>query len=187
MKLESDELRILIAQQHRTKSLPPRFKEGNFRRFEENIRAICRNYPQATSFIPNDLRCETFVCRLRDAITVYMNFDGYKSDIQRARIREIFSGADSFVIRHDGKVVVVGPPKKLKLQSADAATPVEATAPSTIDYTEPPTLAELTSLITFLLRQPSFTPITFPAPLYPIPDIPGDIVIRHQNNKWTII
>lgn len=210
MILTSIELARQIAHQKNTNTLPPRFREASFRRFEPVIDEICKNFPEATSLRPAELSCETYVCRLRDAITVYVNSEGWMEaadefkNISRQKLRDIFepiNGTKGFTIRHNGQFVTCGPPTKQKnwasggflaapttIQAAiDAPVPESA---RTIFFSQPPTEPELHHIISFFLRQgDSFPSISFTAPDYEPPppsEIPGDLQIKIENNKWTI-
>ena len=54
-------------------NLPHRFREANFRRFEEVIAKAVASFPEVIEYNPYPLANETFAARLRDAITSLRN------------------------------------------------------------------------------------------------------------------
>jgi hypothetical protein len=95
-------------------SLPPRFRESAFRRYEHVISQIVHAYPQAVSFHPQrDFHQSpvTFSNRLRDAITSLHRFGWPSNDIDMAKF---LANHHDYVVSERGVDVYVGSRTALK-------------------------------------------------------------------------
>lgn len=95
-----------------TQTLPPRFREKAFRRYEEAIAAAVRAYPQTIEVNPQafDLSPVTVAQRLRDAKKSYFDNDWDSSSINRKRFEAVH---DDLIVRETmSGMVKVGPSKE---------------------------------------------------------------------------
>jgi len=84
------------------KSLPYRFRETSFRNYENEIDAVVKAYPEHVFFRPAN--CETFACRLRDAMTSLLEH-AWLTKIDLERLRQ-YRADIAVSIRVDGSVCV---------------------------------------------------------------------------------
>lgn len=93
-------------------SVPSRFKEGSFRRFEPILVAYLAHYPDPLIFQPKGLSIATTTARIRDAVlAVQRNPHWVKSWFLDA-LKTHWPNTD---VTDDGKSVRIGPPQKQKI------------------------------------------------------------------------
>lgn len=115
----------------------PIYSQANFRRLEEDIKLIVRNYPSPTTFKPVSLSLTSYVVYIRGAMAAYPN-SAWESDLPRDMVYKI---RQEWEVQLDASlgVVTVGPRKSYHLQGA-VADGVGLSSAEIIDAREPDVL-----------------------------------------------
>ena len=85
--------------------IPYHKSERMFRRYEEHIFRIVKEFPTAVSFDPHPHSSETFMCRLRDSISSLLEFN-WPTPIDVKRLSDI---RPQFIIVNEQGMVVAKP------------------------------------------------------------------------------
>jgi hypothetical protein len=139
-------------------SLPSRFSEQAFRRYEATIESVVTNWPKCTILDPAG-SVETLSCRLRDAINSYHKHH-WPSTIDHAKFLELYPLFVVSLTAIEGKVVV-GPKEKLKTPTLSEATPPAALSFNVTDPPEPLLRALLEIHNNHLVQTPSRVVTTY--------------------------
>lgn len=95
------------------KTLPHRFRETQFRRYELAIASVVERFPNITRFTPEEigLSAVTFACRFRDACASFFNHSWTSDTINRTKFNTIYQ---DMVVSERGHEVWVGSAEMLK-------------------------------------------------------------------------
>lgn len=93
-------------------SLPHRFRESSFRRYEQTIRDAVNAWPQVCVFNPLTVGLQpiTFSNRLRDAKTSLLQYN-WKTDVDVEKLLRI---REDFIVAERGDLVLTGSKETLK-------------------------------------------------------------------------
>lgn len=105
--------------------------EQNFRRLENDIRMIVRNYPSATVLRPSELKLSTYAVCLRSAMAAFIN-STWASDIDRDKVLLVRS---EFEVQPNAvmNTVTVGPRKRQMMRNEIKQASTHMTINSVID------------------------------------------------------
>jgi hypothetical protein len=151
------------------KSLPHRFREDQFRRYELAIAAAITRFPNVTRFTPNEvgLSTTTFACRFRDACRSFYEHAWISTAIDLALFNQVYL---DLTVSERGDEVWVGDAAMIKHP------------PVTYDFAKtyltdpiPITASKFTpiSLLAFLAHSRALQPIL-------ITDLPDDLAMQLQ-------
>ena len=122
-------------------SLPSRFNERNFRRYEAVIASAVSSFPTPQRINPAPLAVETYAARFRDAMTSYERQNWSSIVIDRERFKAI---RPELKVRITGSSVLIGP-------AVATPTPITTSNDSRVRIMSEPTTVEIEVEVTNLL------------------------------------
>lgn len=156
----------------------PGLAEPNFRRFEQVLDSALRVWPATFVVIPTEMKCTTFVARLRDAIAGLLQHR-YDTFIDVGMLRSVRS---DLAVWHDATSVFIG-----HKENALASATVSSVHVEYLIKLETITPAQLEALATFYALGLSDKPSLIKSIPSQINPLPAGVVLERQADDTYIM